>query len=409
MTETLVIRLRASEDAPASWLIVDANGARSGNVQSGPIADALALSQGRRTVLVLPASDVTLARPDLPPVRGAARIAQAVPFALEEHLASELENLHFAVGHRDASSSAMPVAIVARATLERWQAMWDAAGIRPDAAYAESSLIPSAPNALVLVLDEGTLHVSRPDQSAYALDAGSIQVAFDLALGEQTEAGEHVTFYVSTADYTANKETIEGLRARTATLQVKLLPDGTLPLLAAQVPVARPINLLQGAYAAPTSFSSQLQQWRLPAALAVATLVAFLGAQGFKLWQLHKAEQQLDAQITQTFNQILPGQPIVDPRAQIQGVLARAGGGSSALLPAMSLLAQAIAQAPATRVEAISYRAGVLELHLVAPNVEALDGIKQAMSRDGATVELQSANPRDQLVEGRLQVRLGAA
>mgnify|MGYP003440346170 CR=1 FL=1 len=103
MTETLVIRLRASEDAPASWLIVDANGARSGNLQSGPIADALALSQGRRTVVVLPASDVTLARPDLPPVRGAARIAQAVPFALEEHLASDLENLHFAVGHRDAS------------------------------------------------------------------------------------------------------------------------------------------------------------------------------------------------------------------------------------------------------------------------------------------------------------------
>ena len=42
MTETLVIRLRASVDAPASWLIVDANGARSGNVQSGPVADALA-------------------------------------------------------------------------------------------------------------------------------------------------------------------------------------------------------------------------------------------------------------------------------------------------------------------------------------------------------------------------------
>jgi general secretion pathway protein L len=106
MTETLVIRLRASEDAPASWLIVDANGARSGNLQSGPISDALALSQARRTVVILPASDVTLARPDLPPVRGAARIVQAVPYALEEQLASDLENLHFAIGHRDASSPA---------------------------------------------------------------------------------------------------------------------------------------------------------------------------------------------------------------------------------------------------------------------------------------------------------------
>jgi type II secretion system protein L len=260
----------------------------------------------------------------------------------------------------------------------------------------------------VLVLDEGTLHVSRPDAAAYALDAEPLQVALELALGAQAETGEHVTFYVSTADYEAHKDAIEGLRARTATLQVKLLPDGALSLLASQVPVARPINLLQGAYAAPTSFRSQLKQWRLPAGLAAATLVVFLGAQGLKLWQLHKAEKQLDAQIAATFNQILPGQPIVDARAQVQGVLARTGG-NNALLPAISLLAQAIAQTPATRVEAISFRAGVLELHLVAPNVEALDGIKQVMSRDGATVELQSANPRDQRVEGRLQVRLGAA
>jgi type II secretion system protein L len=260
-----------------------------------------------------------------------------------------------------------------------------------------------------MVLDEGTLHVSRPAEAAYALDAEPLQVALELALGEQTEAGEHVRFYVSTADYAVHKETIEGLRARTATLQVKLLPDGALSLLAAQVPVAKPINLLQGTYAAPSSFGSQLQQWRLPAMLAAATLVAFLGAQGFKLWQLHTAEKQLDAQIAATFNQILPGQPVIDPRAQIQGVLARAGGGNNALLPAISLLAQAMTQTPATRVESISFRAGVLELHLVAPSVEALDGIKQAMSRDGATVELQSANPRDQRVEGRLQVRLGAA
>ena len=61
MTETLVIRLRSIDDAPASWLIIDGNGARSGSLQNGPIADALGLAQGRRTVLVLPATEVTLA------------------------------------------------------------------------------------------------------------------------------------------------------------------------------------------------------------------------------------------------------------------------------------------------------------------------------------------------------------
>jgi general secretion pathway protein L len=409
MIESLVIRLRAADDAQASWLIVDGNGARSGNVQSGPLADALSLSQTRRTWVVLPAAEVTLARPDLPPVRGAARIAQAVPFALEDNLASELDHLHFAIGPRDPAVSATPVAVVARSTLERWRAAWDAAGIRPDAAYAESSLVPVAPNGLVLLLDEGTLHVSRAGSVCYALDAQPLSVALDIALGEVAEQGEHVTCYATPADYEASKDSIEGLRARTATLQVKLLPDGTLPLLAAQLPAAQPVNLLQGEYAAANSFGTQLQQWRLPAALAAALLLTFVGAQGLKLWQLRQAEKQLDAQIAATFNDILPGQPIVDPRAQIQGVMARAGGGGGALLPAMSLLAQAVAQAPATRVELLSYRSGVLELRVLAPTVEALDALKQAMASGGARVELQSANPREQQVEGRLQVRLGAA
>ncbi|HEX6570744.1 MAG TPA: type II secretion system protein GspL [Steroidobacteraceae bacterium] len=405
-----MIRLRSTEDAPASWFIIDSNGARSGSVLNGPISDALVLAQGRRTVVILPAAEVTLAEPDLPPVRGAARIAQAVPFALEEQLASDLENLHFAVGPRNPSASATPVAIVSRSVLDRWQATWDAAGIHPDAAYAESSLIPAAPNATVLVLDEGTLHVKRPGAVAYALDALSLATALELTLApSSSEAGEHVTFYVGTADYESNRDLVEGLRERTATLQVKLLPDGILPLLAAQLPTARAVNLLQGAYAPPSSFGSQLRQWRLPAALAAATLLVFVGAQGLKLWQLHQAEKRLNAEIAQAFESILPGQPMVDPRAQVQGVLARAGGGAGALLPAVSLLAQAVAQSPATRIEGMNYRGGVLELRVVAPTIETLDGIRQTMSSRGATVELQSTNPRDQQVEGRLHVRLGAA
>ncbi len=38
----------------ASWLIVDANGAQSGPVQSGPLADAVGLAQQRPVVLLVP-------------------------------------------------------------------------------------------------------------------------------------------------------------------------------------------------------------------------------------------------------------------------------------------------------------------------------------------------------------------
>ena len=411
MAETLVIRLRAAPEAPASWLIVDANGARSGPARSGTVGDALPLAAGRRVLLLVPGSEVALAEPELP-LRGGARVAQAVPFALEEHLASDVDALHFAIGSRADSAMGTPVAAVARGLMDRWNGTCVEAGLAPQAAYADSAVVPAMPTGCTLLLDESALYVRRADAMPFVLDAEPLATALDIALGppaDEGTPGEHVTFFVSPGEYEANRDLVEGLRARTASLQVKLMTEGALPVLAAQAVGANAVNLLQGAYAPRRSVSGGLQRWRLPAALAAACLLAFLAVQALSLWKLSRAEKRLDAQITEVFQQALPGQPVVDPRAQMQGVL---GGGSAqgALLPALSVLAQALAGAPAGgKVEAINLRGDALDLRLVAPTVEALDGIKQAMARNGIDAELTSATPRGDVVEGRLQLKLGPA
>ena len=411
MSETLVIRLRAADEAPASWLVVDENGARSGPLVNGPVADALNLAATRRVVLLLPGSDVTLAEPELP-LRGGARLAQVVPYALEEQLASDVDTLHFAVGTRGTGAAGTPVAIVSRSLMQRWHDQCEAAGITADAAYSDAAAVPGSPGGCTLLLDETLLYVRRADALPFVLDAAPLPEVLDSLLPppeDGAEPGEHVSFYCSAADYERHRDVIEGLRPRTATLQVKLLPDGPLPLMAAQAAGGAGVNLLQGAFAPRSTLGTRFKEWRLPAALAAGTALLFVANQGLGWWQARKAEQALDMQIAEVFAQILPGQPVVDPRAQIQGVLSAGAKGGGGLLPAMTLLAQAMAQAPAARIEAMSFRGNALELRLTAPTVESLDGIKQSMSRDGVTAEIQSATPRDGVVEGRLQVRLGQA
>jgi len=407
MTEALVIRLRADDEAPASWLIVDSNGARSGPVHSGPLASALTFAQGRRVTLLLPGSEVGLAEPELP-LRGGARLAQAVPFALEEQIASDVEGLHFAVGQRDGAALGTPVGAVSRALMDRWQATCSAAGIHPSAAFADTLAVPAAPNGCTLLLDEEALYVHRADSVPYVLDAHPLTAALQLAFASDARNAEHVTLYVSPQEYERHREEIEGLRVQTSTLQVKLLPEGPLPLMAAQTVNLHGVNLLQGAYAARSPLGTTFKQWRLPAALAAAALLAFVLNHAAALWQLSRTEKQLDAQIAEVFSQALPGQPLVDPRAQMQGALG-SGGASGTLLPALSHLAKAVAQSPGGHVESMSYRGDALDLRLVAPTVEALDSIKQAMGREGSNVELQSATPRGKEVEGRMQIKLGAA
>jgi general secretion pathway protein L len=407
MSEALVIRLRASDDAPAAWIIVDANGARSGPVHHGPLAEAATLAQGRRIVLLLPGTEIALAEPELP-LRGGARLAQAVPFALEEQLASDVEGLHFAVGSREGSAVGTPVGTVSRTLMDRWQTAVTASGLHASAAYADTLAVPASPNGCTLLLDDAALYVRHADAVPYVLDAHPLATAVQLALSTDGSRAEHVTFYVTPEEYERYRSEIEGLRVGTATLQVKLMPEGPLTLMAAQLGALQGVNLLQGSYATRSPMGATLRQWRLPAALAAATLLTFLVGQAASLWQLSKAEEQLDAEIAEVFNQALPGQPIIDPRAQMQGVLG-AGGASGALLPALSQLATAVSQSPGGRVEALSFRGDALDLRVVAPTVEALDGIKQVMTREGANVELQSATPRGNVVEGRLQIRLGAA
>jgi general secretion pathway protein L len=205
MSETLVIRLRTAEDAPASWVVVDADGARLGPVQNGPLADAASDCAGRKVLVLVPGSEVTLAEPELP-VRGGARLAQAVPFALEEQLASDIDMLHFAVGTRG-TGSGTPVAVVARANMDRWRSAWESAGIRPDACFADTTLLPLAPNGSVLLLDEGNLLVRRAESMPFALEVEPLASALELALSGVESADRHVIFYANPGDYEAHRAT----------------------------------------------------------------------------------------------------------------------------------------------------------------------------------------------------------
>jgi len=134
----------------------------------------------------------------------------------------------------------------------------------------------------------------------------------------EREAGEHVTFYTQHGRVRAHRELIEGLRARTATLHVKLLPDGHCPLLCRARPRAvRASSLLQGSFAPRTSLGNQLRAWRLPAALAAALALLFIGSQA-ATWCSRAVPKSARRTDCRGFAQALPGQPVVDVRAQMQ-------------------------------------------------------------------------------------------
>lgn len=424
MPELLVVRLHpvaaastgATQSAPpqAEWLVIDANsGARRGNVSWGSLLDAAALSAGRKTVVLVPGTDVLLAEPVLPLKSSGAKLAQVVPFALEEQLASDVEDMHFAVGKRD-SRPGTPVAAVAHARMKEWLAVLQDAGLQTDTIYAETAAIPVVAGAVAVLIDGKRVYVRREATPGTVIEVEPLIEALQLALASGEESRENVTIYVVEEDYERERELLEDLREFTASLQLKLLPDGPLPLLAATLTQSSPVNLLQGSYASKTKLNVSFRPWRYAAALA---LVFFATHIGLKTWQyVHykKVESQLDAQIAETYQQALPGSPVPPPleaRRQVEQVLnqLRGTGPTSGMLTTLAMLSEAMAQAPNTDIEALSYRNNVTDLRVLAPSVDALDRIRQVAGERGVTAEIQSANPRDSKFEGRLQFKKAGA
>src|ERR1700752_4942966 len=114
MSQVLVLRL----GAPATWVITATDGGRIGPVSAGSFADAAPLAADRPVIVLAPGSSITLARPQLP-VKGGAKLAQVVPYAMEESLAGEVEQFHFALGQTD-EAGATSVAAVRREELRAW-------------------------------------------------------------------------------------------------------------------------------------------------------------------------------------------------------------------------------------------------------------------------------------------------
>src|ERR1700760_3374694 len=127
MPQTLLLRLPSSGDQETEWLVIDEAGESSLSRQRGSLNLAAAVARSAKVVVLAPAAQILLAEPELPPGSGV-KLARAVPFALEEQLTEDVDELCFALGRRQPNGRT-PVAVVSRSVLQAWLTELAGAGI----------------------------------------------------------------------------------------------------------------------------------------------------------------------------------------------------------------------------------------------------------------------------------------
>ncbi|MHB1950565.1 MAG: type II secretion system protein GspL [Acidiferrobacteraceae bacterium] len=372
---------------------------RTGAAPLSEIAGAIPLPRGARIEVLTPPYDTLLASVSLP-TQSRARLAQALPFALEDQLLGEPEQFHMT--YRALGGDVFAVAVTAKERLLAWrQALADAA-ITPDVLCPANLRLPWAEGEWSVRFAPDGLWVRTGPFSGFASAGASREppAILTAALADARARGsapERLRLYDPPRDLDHD---------RWRALGVALEEAQGAPMIPDESP---PFNLLRGIEDEHSPLFSALR----PALIMLTLWVGIGFLIHFAEWaRLHHIEARQRAQMVALFRQSFPHETeIVDPAVQMRrGVtlLRRQSGlvGPNDLLPLLERVAQSVRGGPPGVVlHSLAYRHDRLRISLTAPGFNALDTFKDRLRGNGLTVRMGAADSHGKTVRGSMEVR----
>ena len=179
MTDTLIVQLippisfgdedeHDTLDCAAQWLYLS-GGETPGtsNPETGTLASLLEQPpEDCRWVVLMPGEDVLTTAVKLPAKRRRQAL-KALPFMLEDSIASDVTREHLAVG-TDNAEGETPVAVTRKQRLRDVLQAFTDAGITPEGMLADYAALPELPGAWHILLSSDRAMVRRPDGTGFS-------------------------------------------------------------------------------------------------------------------------------------------------------------------------------------------------------------------------------------------------
>ncbi|MDQ9159061.1 type II secretion system protein GspL [Citrobacter portucalensis] len=387
----LFLRLPEDETQPVWWRLASSEEKGSGSVAAGATDPRLAglLSRYPARVLV-PAGKIAFHHVRLPQRTRRQRL-HVLPFLLEEHLATDIDKLHFAILHQTVDMC--DVAVVEKSVMQRWLAYCDQLGVR------NARLLPDV--LMLPLVAEGWSAVRFADQWLFRRDryAGMVVESSWLDLFLSLTAPPVIESYsVPPAQYPGTDITEWRSQEERDLLQLAAEGDGY-----------DGADLRQGEFARQGTWYAGFRPWRYVAGvMMVCVLLAGANASlaHYRLWQQAEFWRQESVRV---YQHLFPGEKAAqDPRRQLLKHLQQSPGDNTPELGSVvRQLQQLLSENSTVRVQALAWDSSsqTLKIDLQAASFQALEQFQQ---RAEEVYLLQPSEIRQQPhgVESRLILRV---
>lgn len=393
MTRRIYLYLHSMELSQASWVISEGDDIEK-SVLRGHLSELSFEDKQHETVVVVPATDVLLTEVSLPKLNRE-RLLKALPFALEEQLIDDVNDLHFAVADVQ-TDGRVSTAIVSRKKMDEWMALLRQYEIVPTTLCSAVFALPMVEKAWSSSIFQDAATVRQGVFQGFGGEENNLSVLMELAMEAAVEKPECLHVYNTLT---------KPLNIQAGSMVINEIHWSELDWLEtfpAWLSSTAVINLLQGQYQPRRKTSETKKIWLFAgyATLAFIGLTFFFELLSFLI--LHHEMNVTETKIERIYKRNFPdAQSVISPAERMQEKLSvmEERANTNYFLILLAKVSVPLSKTHTVQLKSLDYRENGLTLELTANTVDDLDNLQRELTGSGLTVKQENAAVAGQAVK----------
>lgn len=411
MSETLLIHYNIDAPQHATWSWCNTAGELTGKITTGSLVELSEVATDHPAIVLLNSQCLHLNQLQLP-TQNLQKLLKAVPYAIEEFIADDIDDFHFIIAKNKHDSSTSVVGIK-KTTLKNIIQVFQQAGINVEKIIPDALCLAADNKQWACLNYKSNSYLQTDTANGMLLSHDLLPYVLANKLQNETQARPEKILLFSEQEDTAVFDVLKADNIPGDDIEIVNIVYNTHPLVVfcGNYKQAIPLNLLQHKFKPRRKTSGYWQHWRLAASLAAIWLVLHLGLTGFQHSQLKDENIATSTNIEKIYKKSFPkSRKIVNPRVQMEQKLKElkgtAGNNSQGLI---FLLAESFGTLSHDKknitLQSLTFRNNRMEIGLEGSNLQAVENLNKNLNNNKKIKsEITSSSSEKDKVKGNLRI-----
>lgn len=380
MADKVLIYIEDLSSDKAQWL-------HEGQCSSGSLAEIADTLKQQEIILVINGKNVYTSSVELANA-SLGQIQKAAPYALEDELAEDVDQLHFAYGEV-VKNKPVAVAVITKNALQGLITKLKELNLQITACYVDYLLLSHTEKHWSILNNDTLALVKTSAHSGFSLPQYQLEELLKIQISALESPPEAIDVYELHSQM--DKTTLAGVPVQTHLVKA----TDFLNFLNSQLTTEyKSINLLQGDFKTTKKFDRAKKTWWIAAACVGLWLLANgIGTMSNYFYYSHK-EKQLTAQVNKIYKQVFPDSTtIVSPKIRIERELEKYQHASSdgGFISLVVKIGPIVKQATDVRVESFVFQNQQGTLTIRTKTFQDLQNFANQLAKTGLPIQQTNA------------------